>query len=43
MMKLVVEREACERVGEFRVVLELYRRKMFAALTIGDVPNVDVL
>lgn len=43
MSKPVVERAARGRAGEFRVASELCRRNMFAALTMGNVPNVDVL
>lgn len=43
MSKSAAEREARGRAGEFRVVSELCRRNMFAALTMGNVPNVDVL
>lgn len=43
MSKTAAEREARGRAGEFRVVSELCRRNMFAALTMGNVPNVDVL
>lgn len=39
MSKSVAEREDRGRVDEFRVASELCRRKMFAALTIGNVPN----
>ena len=41
--KKATEREARGRAGEFRVASELCRRNMFAALTMGNVPNVDVL
>lgn len=37
--KTVAEREDRGRADEFRVASELCRRKMFAALTIGNVPN----
>ena len=43
MSKSAAEREARGRAGEFRVASELCRRNMFAALTMGNVPNVDVL
>lgn len=43
MSKSAAEREARGRAGEFRVASELCRRKMFASLTMGNVPNVDVL
>ena len=43
MSKSAAEREARGRAGEFRVASELCRRKFFAALAMGNVPNVDVL
>lgn len=43
MSQSAAEREARGRAGEFRVASELCRRNMFAALTMGNVPNVDVL
>ena len=43
MSKPETEREARGRAGEFRVALELCRRKMFAALTMGNVLNLVIL
>lgn len=43
MSRTVAEREARGCAGEFRVASELCRRNMFAALTMGNIPNVDVL
>lgn len=43
MKRLAEEKAARGRAGEFRVAPELCRRKMFAALTMGDVPNFDDL
>ena len=43
MSKSAAEREARGHAGEFRVASELCRRNMFAALTMGNIPNVDVL
>ena len=37
------EKQARGRAGEFRVASELCRRNFFASLTMGNVPNVDVL
>ena len=41
--KTVAEREARGHAGEFRAASKLCRRNMFAALTMGNIPNVDVL
>lgn len=38
-----VEKQARGRAGEFRVASELCRRNFFASLTMGNVPNIDVL
>ena len=43
MSTSTTEKQARGRASEFRVASELCRRNMFAALTMGNVPNVDVL
>ena len=43
MKRLAEERAARGRAGEFRVASELCRRKIFAALTMGNIPHVDIL
>ena len=43
MKKSALEKQARGRAGEFRVASELCKRSMFATLTMGNVPNVDVL
>lgn len=43
MSRTVAEREDRGRADEFRVASELCRRKKFAALMMGNVPNGEVL